>query len=254
MTTSPDVCLTVANKPTAVPIFAAAEIHALFDTAHRINSWLDFVALGLALDSMIACCIKTYFLNGGGYCYILHPSKFVEEIPQLDDVTILVAAGENIQAAVETLCVAGQTRFAILDAPNVALVPGGADFSAYGASEYSALYYPWLRAEWAKSEAAYLDIPPSAAIAGVYCTVDRERGVWKAPANVALKGAVHPAFSVSDAETAANRQCNMIREFSGRGTLVWGARTLASIDENTPWRYIPIRRLVNSVEKISTRR
>ena len=241
--------LSVATAATAVPIFAAAETHTQFETVRRINSWLEFTTLEITADSMIYRCIRTYFENGGGYCYILHPSKFIQEIPKLDDVTLLVAAGENIQTAVETLCVAGQTLFAILDAPNLALSTIGTDFSAYGRSEYSALYYPWLHAEWAKAGASYLDIPPSAALAGVYCVVDRERGVWKAAANVALKGGLRPTFTVNDVEQNDHQPCNMLREFQGRGTVVWGARTLASFDANTPWRYVPIRRLVNSIER-----
>lgn len=35
-------------------------------------------------------------------------------------------------------------------------------------------------------------LPPSAAIAGVIASVDRERGVWKAPANVGLQAVVAP--------------------------------------------------------------
>lgn len=43
-----------------------------------------------------------------------------------------------------------------------------------------------------------LILPPSGAVAGVYATVDRERGVWKAPANVGLKEVKAPAVNVTD--------------------------------------------------------
>lgn len=94
---------------------------------------------------------------------------------------------------------------------------------------------------------------PSGAMAGIYARVDRQRGVWKAPANVDLRGAV-PGVSISDAEQAllnvdatSGKSINAIREFIGKGTLVWGARTLAGNDNE--WRYIPVRRLFIFVEE-----
>lgn len=40
---------------------------------------------------------------------------------------------------------------------------------------------------------------------------------------------------------------NAIRDLTGRGTLVWGARTLAGNDNE--WRYISVRRFFNFVEE-----
>ncbi len=39
---------------------------------------------------------------------------------------------------------------------------------------------------------------------------------------------------------------NAIRHFTGKGTLIWGARTL---DQTDNWRYIPVRRLFNTAER-----
>lgn len=97
-------------------------------------------------------------------------------------------------------------------------------------------------------------IPPSGAIAGVYAAVDRERGVWKAPANVSLNSVISPAVKISQEQQAAynvdvnaGKSVNIIRAFAGKGTLVWGARTLAGNDNE--WRYINVRRLFNFVEE-----
>lgn len=97
-------------------------------------------------------------------------------------------------------------------------------------------------------------IPPSGAIAGVYAAVDRDRGVWKAPANVSLNAVISPAVKVSQEQQAAynvdvnaGKSVNIIRAFPGKGTLVWGARTLAGNDNE--WRYINVRRLFNFVEE-----
>lgn len=89
-------------------------------------------------------------------------------------------------------------------------------------------------------------LPPSGAIAGVYASVDRERGVWKAPANVSLRSVIGPAFRVNEATQGdlnvhgTGKSINAIRAFAGKGTLVWGARTLAGNDNE--WRYVPVRR------------
>ncbi len=97
-------------------------------------------------------------------------------------------------------------------------------------------------------------VPPSGAIVGVYSMVDRMRGVWKAPANVSLSAVAEPAepidyFDQEDLNIDVNggKSINAIRTFAGKGTLVWGARTLAGNDNE--WRYVPVRRFFNMVEE-----
>ena len=99
-----------------------------------------------------------------------------------------------------------------------------------------------------------LVLPPSAAMAGIYAAVDGSRGVWKAPANVSLNAVIKPTIeftnrdqdSVND-DPVAGKSVNAIRPFTGKGTLVWGARTLAGNDAE--WRYINVRRLFIFVEE-----
>jgi uncharacterized protein len=99
-----------------------------------------------------------------------------------------------------------------------------------------------------------LNLYPSAAMAGVYARVDRNRGVWKAPANVSLNLVSGPAVILTDEEQAglnvdpnSGKSINAIRNFHGKGTIVWGARTLAGNDNE--WRYIPVRRLFIFIEE-----
>ncbi len=99
-----------------------------------------------------------------------------------------------------------------------------------------------------------VELPPSPAIAGVYCTVDRNRGVWKAPANVSLAEVRAPKIKISSEEQAllnvdatSGKSINAIRGFAGKGTLVWGARTLAGNDNE--WRYVNVRRLFLMIEE-----
>jgi uncharacterized protein len=97
-------------------------------------------------------------------------------------------------------------------------------------------------------------LPPSGAIAGIYSEVDNDRGVWKAPANVSVIAAVGPSINFSNVQQdqmnvdpVAGKSVNAIRYFTGKGTLVWGARTLAGNDNE--WRYINVRRLFIFVEE-----
>ncbi|PHM66677.1 phage tail sheath protein [Xenorhabdus stockiae] len=93
-------------------------------------------------------------------------------------------------------------------------------------------------------------VPPSAVIAGIYCQTDSQRGVWKAPANVAITGIKGLTDIVDDARQGDmnDKGVNVIRSFTGRGFMVWGARTCTEVND-TNWRYIPVRRLFNSVER-----
>ncbi len=99
-----------------------------------------------------------------------------------------------------------------------------------------------------------VELPPSGAIAGIYARVDHNRGVWKAPANVSISNILGPSVKIDDAEqeslnvdSTGGKSVNAIRSFVGKGTLVWGARTLAGNDNE--WRYIPVRRFFNMVEE-----
>ncbi|RQU52946.1 phage tail sheath family protein [Burkholderia cenocepacia] len=101
----------------------------------------------------------------------------------------------------------------------------------------------------------------SCAMAGVIARTDRERGVWKAPANVALastktlvafdtKGNHVSDYRIDDSKnsTLLDQRVNALRLIRGQGAMVWGARTMASVSD-TNWKYIPVRRLFNAVER-----
>ena len=114
--------------------------------------------------------------------------------------------------------------------------------------------YPLYRNILAGAKNALIELPPSGAIAGVYARVDRERGVFKAPANVSLIAVRGLSQEISSEEQEelnvdvnAGKSINAIRSFIGKGILVWGARTLAGNDNE--WRYISVRRYFNLVEE-----
>ncbi|MEU5773464.1 hypothetical protein ABZ819_09240 [Streptomyces venezuelae] len=103
------------------------------------------------------------------------------------------------------------------------------------------MYCPWLRQSGEEAP-----VIPSGAVAGAWATVDRQRGVWKAPAKIALRGIDGPFLQATDTDQRAHPNLNFIREFAERGTLIWGAWTLDDTDDG---RLILIRRLYNMVER-----
>ncbi|CAN5447768.1 hypothetical protein BH23BAC3_BH23BAC3_07810 [soil metagenome] len=102
-------------------------------------------------------------------------------------------------------------------------------------------------------EAVKLVMPPSGAVAGAYALVDSNRGVWKSPANVSLNRVSAPTVSIERSEqdglnvNDTGKSINAIRLFSGKGVLIWGARTLDG--NSNEWKYISVRRFFNMIEE-----
>lgn len=101
---------------------------------------------------------------------------------------------------------------------------------------------------------SFVTVPPSGAIAGIYARTDNTRGVWKAPANTSILNVVEPALKITNdfndglnIDATSGKSVNAIRKFTGKGTLVWGARTLAGNDNE--WRYVPVRRTAIFIEE-----
>ncbi len=99
-----------------------------------------------------------------------------------------------------------------------------------------------------------VDMHPSGAMAGIYAKVDSDRGVWKAPANTSVKAVSGLSSKVTNEDqeglnidATSGKSINAIRSFTGKGILVWGARTLAGNDNE--WRYVPVRRLFIFIEE-----
>lgn len=97
-------------------------------------------------------------------------------------------------------------------------------------------------------------LPSVGAVAGRYTENDRTRGVWSAPANMSLTGIEGPVVNVTrsqqdhlNVDAGSGKSINVIRNFTGRGTLIWGARTLSG--NSNEWRYVSVRRYFNFVEK-----
>ncbi|SPH23940.1 Putative prophage major tail sheath protein [Defluviimonas aquaemixtae] len=153
-----------------------------------------------------------------------------------------VDAGQfAIQEAIVTHCERNRFRFAVLDSSR-----GQNDISTIEprnqrATQYGAFYYPWYHTPHPRTGVKTL-VPPGAAACGIYALTDNTRGVWKAPANVPVAGAIDLEYDINTGsqEVLNPRGVNCIRRFPGRGIRMWGARTLAA---DPLWKYVSVRRL-----------
>jgi phage tail sheath protein FI len=205
----------------------------------------------------------------------------IDLVEELDDVSMVCAPGFTDARSYDALVsfCDRTNRMAICDAPervpnsdllkDVAIPPptgttptgtptGGGGREAGGLraktveSGNGAYYYPWLQCVNAVNPSApeLVNTPPCGHVAGIYARVDASRGVFKAPANEVVRGALDVTYRVTDAEQGSLNQSgvNVIRFFSGDSPRVWGARTLAGTAAPW-WRYINVRRTFTMIER-----
>jgi phage tail sheath protein FI len=157
---------------------------------------------------------------------------------------------QAVQLAMIAHCELMGDRMAILDPPpemNAQQIrEWRVDRAGYD-SKYATLYWPWLKT-MDPSTGTMTFIPPSGHVAGIWGRNDDTRGVWKAPANEVIRGAVSLQAGLTSREQELLNPVgiNCIRAFPGRGIRIWGARTLSS---DPAWRYVNVRRLFNYLEK-----
>jgi uncharacterized protein len=173
------------------------------------------------------------------------------------DVTVIAASADVFTGATvrATALNAASALKRLFDGPAAAILSlfGAAEFLANEAEKALFAGHPVFANILEQVNQVMVLLPPSGAVAGVYASVDRLRGVWKAPANVSVADVSGVAVRINDAlqedlnVTSTGKSVNVIRAFTGKGSLVWGARTLAGNDNE--WRYVPVRRFFNMAEE-----
>jgi hypothetical protein len=182
-----------------------------------------------------------------------------------------VAGGAKILAAAAAFC-ERKRAFLIMDPPvrdsadssfpsNPHSIEATANDPSLPRSRNAALYFPYLLSpDPFTGNAANLvtgnpnEVPPAAAVAGIYDATDRAKGVWNSPAGAqaALRGVTGVAARgrVSSQHQGVLDQLgvNSLRELSDKSTVVFGARTLATASDEQ-WRYVPIRRMALFIEQ-----
>lgn len=162
------------------------------------------------------------------------------------------------------LCEPGQQRFALLELPEAPekAITLAQRFPATENCQNAAAWWPRLKTSYKVETlhantrdgenvaSSYLVMSPLPAVAAVIQNCASENGVWKAPANIALKNTLQPVRNILLYPNILNNRgiySNLIRSFRAKGVRLWGCRTLLN-DDSSPWRYIQTRLLANSVE------
>jgi uncharacterized protein len=153
----------------------------------------------------------------------------------------------EVQTALADACTRGR-RMAILDPPQGLTAQQIGEWQQNDKTPptpFATLYWPWIRV-LNPADGQLIEVPPCGHVAGLWARTDQTRGVFKAPANEVVMGAVDLAIEINnDDQDPLNRHgVNCIRGFHGRGIRTWGARTLAT-DGEPEWKYINVRRLFN---------
>ena len=216
------------------------------------------IAAGLMKDKDSETGLRTVDLTGGldgtdGPSEDDYQTAF-DSLLANENISIVAAPGSSSFAAAakvnQVLIGHAQARrsyrIAVLDSPpqlsieQVQAVKGKID------STYAALYYPWITIGNPASatdplQPTEINVPPSGAVCGIYARTDVQRGVWKAPANETVTGAIGLERDVrfGEQEILNPLGINCIRALPNRGIRVWGARTISSDPE---WKYVNVRR------------
>lgn len=172
------------------------------------------------------------------------------ELDPYRDVSLVYApnVSTDISKAIVSHCERMRFRFAVIDSQkgevnSAAITPR----NQVADSSFAAFYYPWLVTNDPRTGARKLT-PPGGHVLGVYARSDTERGVFKAPANEIVRGALSVEYDINDElQGVLNpKGVNAIRSLPGRGIRVWGARTITS---NSLWKYVSVRRLFIFLER-----
>lgn len=206
----------------------------------------------------LAQAVYGFFNNGGSRCYVIFTEKLEDalaEFEKIDEIAVIAAPGKTDPATHSALISHCEKqdgifyRVAILDGIATASEVTTAKITQTNNSQYAALYFPWLKVADPKNPKSLIDAPPSGHIAGIYARVDNDRGVHKAPANEAIRGAlgVSQLLSKPQQDGLNPDGINCIRILNGN-ILVWGARTIGG-DKNADLKYINVRRTLLFLRK-----
>lgn len=264
------------------PIASASKLLTSFADFEKAYGGADDLRFAPRLN-YLAHGVRAYFTEGGARLYVIRVAakskkgralatvaptptdynKAFALLAALPAVSIVAAPGHTAFPAATALGVARQLvahaeqlryRVAVLDTPAGLTVTEAAAYKANFDSKLAALYYPWVVVAHPgfkptnPGSIADIALPPSAFVCGIYVRTDVERGVHKAPANEVVRSALRLERAISAAEQNILNPLgvNCLRFFTGKGNLVWGARTLSSDSE---WKYINLRRYFAYLER-----
>ncbi|TDB57292.1 phage tail sheath family protein [Photorhabdus khanii] len=249
--------------------------------AIRLNNLADFIQ-PFGKSRLMYYSIRHFFDNGGQQAYVLSLGLYnqlnnfqslittlqqdwikqaisaengitlivVPDIVRFNDTNTQKELWFQFWQSVLDLCKNRRGIMGLLDAPdNPALAADCLKQFSSSNQQWGAVYWPKLTSTY-QENSQHIVLSPTAAVAAVIQRNDSQKGIWTAPANIALAKVISPVRSHIDADALFNQNSpplNLVRSFPGKGIKIWGCRTLDNIPDS-PWRYIQIRRLVSYIE------
>ncbi len=263
---------------TAAFVGRAPNPKAFVNDPRALNNWSEFLKeFGgeHPKSTDLSHAVFGFFQNGGTRCFVVNIGEArtlgvgLAALESLDEVAIVAAPGYADAMSYQdvlTHCDKMEDRVAIFDPPEVVTkidqliepavaVKEGAKPSSglrppMSEKGLGAFYFPRILVRDPLSDSTEpVAVPPSGHMAGIWARTDATRGVHKAPANEAIRGALNVTRRVTRAEQEVLNPAgvNCIRFFPVEGIRVWGARTIAA--EASEWRYLNVRRLFNMIEE-----
>ncbi|MEO6803331.1 MAG: phage tail sheath C-terminal domain-containing protein [Granulicella sp.] len=227
----------------------------------------------------LALAARAFFDNGGRSLYISRVSapdgtnsapptgddyvRALQKLEEVSRVAVVAAPGGAIggvcnvdsvapihAALIAHVSQAKAYRFAVLDPPPGCSISDIQAVRATVDSANAALYFPWVTIADPRENAAEkstLNVPPSGFICGIYSRVDHDEGVFKSIGSQQVIDALgfEHVVTLPENDLLNAQGINCLRTFTGRGNLVWGARTVSSDPE---WKYVNVRRYLLYLE------
>jgi phage tail sheath protein FI len=243
-----------------------------FDDFERIYGAADPLSFG---PNHLAHAARAFFAEGGRRLYVarvvgdggLPPSAAdyagepgrvaglfaFDAGDALDEVAFVAAPGSTElpdAAAIRAVLVEhGErtSRVAVLDVPAGADVGGARTWRAGVTSSWAALYYPWVETIDPAGAGSVL-APPSGFVAGVWAREDLARSPASSGRDEGVRSAagLERPLTTQIVDVLNPEGVNVLRVVPGRGTVVWGGRTLGDDPE---WTYVAVRRYVAYLER-----
>jgi len=172
-------------------------------------------------------------------------------LERIDRISLLAAPGKTEQDIVDAMISQAerlQDRFVVYESEDAEndIAEVLTQRGQYN-SQYAAMYYPWVQVRDPLTREV-VSLPPSGHVLGGYARTDNDRGVWKAPANVTMRGILGLSVNVTtgEQEVLNPEGINALRDLDGLGNVIWGARTITA---DTLWKYVSVRRLFIFIEQ-----
>ncbi|MGB9378336.1 MAG: hypothetical protein WCB04_12565 [Mycobacteriales bacterium] len=251
---------TIKAAPTAVAAFVGWLPDGPMNRAVEVASFADVEREfgGLHSESEASFGLWQYFRNGGRRAWVVATGGKTEDA----DAGLAALLGTDFTI----LClprVLGNALDFCRDRQALMLVdpppgPGPAALLAWldtvGSlrDDHSAMYYPRVTVADPTAAGLTRSIGPSGTIAGLMAATDERLGVWAAAAgtDAVLDGIESLDYYLGDEQVAelSAAGVNCLRDVPGYGPVCWGARTLIGDGEDSPYRFVPVRRLACFIE------